>query len=70
MPKDVAGVLHEYKHGELHSGSSDGPVVTDKRQAIAIALSEQRQLDKKKRAHTAAHALTTAMAKKKHKGDR
>lgn len=46
MPKSVAGVLHEYKHGELHSGSKHGPVVTSHAQAVAIALSEQRQQGK------------------------
>lgn len=44
MPKDMAGVMHEFKHGELHSGSSKGPVVKDRQQAIAIGLSEQRKL--------------------------
>ena len=44
MPKDVEGVMHEFKHGELHSGSSKGPVVKNRKQAIAIALSEQRKL--------------------------
>jgi hypothetical protein len=44
MPKDVEGVMHEFKHHQLHSGGS-GKVVTDRKQAIAIALSEQRQLD-------------------------
>jgi hypothetical protein len=50
MPKDVAGVMHEWKHGELHSGSKTGPVVTNPKQAIAIALSEQRQLKAQKKA--------------------
>jgi hypothetical protein len=44
MPKDVAGVMHEFKHGELHSGSKTGPKVTNRKQAIAIGLSEQRKL--------------------------
>ncbi len=43
MPKSVRGVLREYKSGVLHSGSSTGPVVTNRKQAIAIALSENRQ---------------------------
>lgn len=34
--------MHEFKHGELHSGSARGPVVTNRKQAVAIALSEQR----------------------------
>lgn len=40
------GVMHEFKHGELHSGSKSGPVVTNRKQAIAIGLSEQRQMGK------------------------
>lgn len=44
MPKDVPGVMHEFKAGELHSGSSTGPKVTNRKQAIAIALSEQKKL--------------------------
>jgi len=50
VPKDVKGVMHEFKHGELHSGSSKGPVVKNRKQAVAIAMSEQRQM-KGKRAH-------------------
>ena len=44
MPKDVAGVMHEFKAGKLHSGSKSGPVVKNRKQAIAIGLSEQRKL--------------------------
>jgi hypothetical protein len=45
MPKGrgketVKDVMHKYKHGTLHSGSKSGPKVTDRQQAIAIALSE------------------------------
>jgi hypothetical protein len=47
--KKVEKVMHEYKEGSLHSGSKKGPVVTSKKQAIAIALSEQRDADKKKK---------------------
>jgi hypothetical protein len=39
----IAEVMHEFKEGELHSGSKDGPIVTDRHQAIAIALSEARE---------------------------
>ena len=46
MPKSVEGVMHEFKHGQLHSGSSTGPKVTNRKQAIAIAMSEQRQMKK------------------------
>lgn len=41
--KKVKKVMHEYKAGELHSGSKKGPVVKNKKQAIAIALSEARK---------------------------
>ena len=37
--KKVAKVMHEFKDGELHSGKTD-MVVTNPKQAIAIALSE------------------------------
>jgi hypothetical protein len=36
-------VMHEFKEGELHSGSRKGPRVKNRKQAIAIALSEQRK---------------------------
>jgi ribosomal protein L21E len=39
----VHRVMHEYKHGSLHSGSKTGPIVKDRKQAIAIALSEARR---------------------------
>ena len=38
--KRVKGELHKFKEGTLHSGSKKGPTVTDRQQAIAIALSE------------------------------
>ena len=44
MPKDLKGVLKEWKSGQLHSGSSSGPVVKSQKQAVAIGLSEQRQM--------------------------
>jgi hypothetical protein len=50
MPKDIAGVMHEFKHGQLHSGSKSGPTVTSRKQAIAIAMSEQRQMKSKRSA--------------------
>jgi len=49
MPKSVKGVMHEWKTGKLHSGSKKGPVVRSRKQAIAIALSEQRSKARKKR---------------------
>jgi hypothetical protein len=41
--KKIAKVMREYKKGELHSGSKKGPVVKDRKQAVAIALSEARK---------------------------
>ena len=43
----VAKTMREFKKGELRSGSKKGPVVKDKRQAIAIGLSEQRAREKR-----------------------
>ncbi len=42
----VAEVMHEFKEGDLHSGKSD-IIVTNPKQAIAIALSEAEGLKKK-----------------------
>ncbi len=41
--KKVKKVMHEFKEGDLHSGSKQGPTVTNKKQAVAIALSEARK---------------------------
>lgn len=48
MSKDevMHQVMHEYKHGALHSGSKKGPKVKNRKQAIAIALSQARELEK------------------------
>lgn len=49
-PKPTAGAenkiektMHEFKQGGLHSGSKKGPKVTSRKQAVAIALSQQRK---------------------------
>lgn len=39
----VKKVLKEMKEKKLHSGSKKGPVVTNRKQGIAIALSEARK---------------------------
>jgi len=39
----VKKVMDEWKGGKLHSGSKKGPIVTNQKQAIAIALSEARK---------------------------
>ena len=41
-----AKVMGEFKRGTLHSGAG-GPVVTNRRQAVAIALSEAGKAKKK-----------------------
>lgn len=41
--KKVERAMTEMKAGTLHSGSKSGPKVTDKRQAIAIGLSEAKK---------------------------
>lgn len=35
--------MKEFKRGKLHSGSKKGPEVTNRKQAVAIALSEARR---------------------------
>lgn len=45
--KKVEKVMGEFKKGELNSGSKEGPEVTSRKQAVAIALS-QAGLSKKK----------------------
>lgn len=36
-------VMHKFKHGMLHSGSKKGPKVKNRKQAIAIMLSEKKK---------------------------
>lgn len=43
--KKIGRVMHEFKEGELHSGKSK-KIVTNPKQAIAIALSEAEGLKK------------------------
>jgi 8-oxo-dGTP pyrophosphatase MutT (NUDIX family) len=44
--KKISKVMREFKAGTLNSGSKDGPIVKDKDQAIAIALSEAEGVEK------------------------
>ena len=41
--KKIGKVIREFEGGKLHSGSKKGPVVTNPKQAKAIALSEARK---------------------------
>lgn len=45
--KVVQTEMHKFKGGDLHSGSKQGPVVKNRNQAVAIALSESGQSKKK-----------------------
>lgn len=61
--KKVAKVMHEFKHGLLHSGSKTGPLVKDRIQAIAIALDISRKPAKKRRAKTSKSVVRKAAGK-------
>jgi hypothetical protein len=43
----VAKVMKEFKSGTLNSGSSTGPVVTNRKQAVAIAMSQAKMSKKR-----------------------
>lgn len=44
----IKKVMNEYSAGKLHSGSKKGPIVKNKKQGIAIALSEAKKATKNK----------------------
>ncbi len=50
MADKVEKVMGEFKEGTLHSGSKEGPKVTDPAQAKAIAMSEARKAGQKVKA--------------------
>lgn len=43
LKQKVKKVMTEFKEKALHAGSKTGPLVTDPRQAKAIAMSEARR---------------------------
>ena len=47
--KKFKKVMKEYKEDKLPAGSKKGPKVKNPKQAVAIAYSEQREANKKKR---------------------
>jgi 2'-5' RNA ligase len=51
----VRKVMGEWKRGSLHSGSKKGPKVTDRRQAIAIALNQANKCAATYKANYGAH---------------
>ena len=51
-------VMHKFKHGQLHSGSKKGPKVKNRKQAIAIMMSE------KKSSKPEYHTMDTGPSKK------
>jgi hypothetical protein len=41
--KKIKKVMQEYDKGELHSGSKKGPVIKNRKQALAVAISEAKR---------------------------
>ncbi len=63
MPYDE--VMHKFKHGKLHSGSKSGPKVKNRKQAIAITLSEKREAEGgKKEYQTKGKGIDTGPSRK------
>jgi hypothetical protein len=47
--RKFAKVMKEFEEGQLHASSKVGPVVTEPKQAVAIAYSETKRKKKKKK---------------------
>lgn len=63
MDKKIGRVMGEFGRGELHSGSKEGPVVKNPKQAIAIAYSEGRKAKKMEAGGQYAAGTTEKMRK-------
>ena len=60
-------VMGKFKHGELHSGSKHGPKVKNRKQAIAIMMSEQRAASGGKEEYKSSESKPVKGLKKAHK---
>lgn len=60
-------VMSKFKSGLLHSGSSKGPEVKNRKQAIAIMLSEKKKADEGDEEYAASPSDTKTKKKKKAK---
>ncbi len=63
--RKVGKVMHEYKHGQLKSGS--GGKVKSRRQAVAIAMSESGQSRNRKRSSKKTTGKSTRKTTRKSK---
>lgn len=62
MPFDE--VMHKFKHGMLHSGSKSGPKVKNRKQAIAIMLSEKKKAGEGKKEYKSKKGIKTGPSEK------
>jgi hypothetical protein len=67
MPWDE--VMHKFGKGKLHSGDKKGPKVNDRKQAIAIMLSEKRDAEGGKDEYKSKDSKPMKGLKKAHGGD-
>jgi len=57
-------VMHKFKKGVLHSGSKSGKQVKNRKQAIAIMMSEKRKAGEGKNEYKSKKKVSTAPSKK------
>ena len=61
-------VMKKFSKGLLHSGSKKGPLVKNRKQAIAIRMSEKRKADEGEEEYQPDNESTEKKDKKKKKG--